>query len=92
MAAFFMKEDPGSVMHAFIARLFPICRSITGDGVRKTLRLVQERIPIEMHEVPTGTQGLRLERAEGMEYQRRLGQRFVRQAIWSIFVNSTCTL
>ena len=51
-----MKEDPGSVMHAFIARLFPICRSITGDGVRKTLRLVQEQIPIQVHEVPTGTQ------------------------------------
>ena len=51
-----MKEDPGSVMHAFIARLFPICRSITGDGVRKTLRLVQDRIPIQVHEVPTGTQ------------------------------------
>ena len=51
-----MKEDPGSVMHAFIARLFPICRSITGGGVRKTLRLVQDRIPIQVHEVPTGTQ------------------------------------
>jgi len=51
-----MKEDPGRVMHAFIARLFPICRSITGDGVRKTLRLVQDRIPIQVHEVPTGTQ------------------------------------
>jgi aminopeptidase-like protein len=55
MAAFLMKEDLGSAMHAFIARLFPICRSITGDGVRKTLRLVQEQIAIEMHEVPTGT-------------------------------------
>jgi aminopeptidase-like protein len=51
-----MKEDLGSAMHAFIRRLFPICRSITGDGVRKTLGLVQDQIPIEMHEVPTGTQ------------------------------------
>ena len=56
MVAFLMKEDPGSVMHAFITRLFPICRSITGDGVRETLRLVQDQIPIEVHEVPTGTQ------------------------------------
>ncbi len=56
MAAFFMKEDLGRAMHAFIGRLYPICRSITGDGVRKTLRLVQEQIPIKMHEVPTGTQ------------------------------------
>ena len=73
MVAFLMKEDPGSVMHALIARLFPICRSITGDGVRETLRLVQDQIPIEVHEVPTGTPGLRLERAQGVEYQRRLG-------------------
>jgi aminopeptidase-like protein len=51
-----MKEDLGSAMHTFIRRLFPICRSITGDGVRKTLRLIQDQIPIEMHEVPTGTQ------------------------------------
>jgi aminopeptidase-like protein len=56
LVAFFMNEDPGSVMHAFIARLFPICRSITGDGVRETLRLVQERIPIALQEVPTGTE------------------------------------
>jgi aminopeptidase-like protein len=72
MVAFLMKEDPGSVMHAFIARLFPICRSITGDGVRETLRLVQDQIPIEVHEVHRHP-GLRLERAQGVEYQRRLG-------------------
>jgi aminopeptidase-like protein len=39
-----------------IAGLYPLCRSITGDGVRQTLRLLQERIPIEMQEVPSGTQ------------------------------------
>ena len=37
-------------------RLFPICRSITGDGVRETLRILREHIPLEIHEVPTGTQ------------------------------------
>ena len=63
-----MKEDPGRVMHAFIARLFPICRSITGDGVRKTLRLVQDRIPIQVHDSADGHPGLRLERAQGVEY------------------------
>ena len=42
-------------MHALATRLFPICRSITGDGVRETLRAVAERIPIELHEVPSGT-------------------------------------
>ena len=39
-----------------IAEAYPICRSITGDGVRRTLRMIQERIPLEIREVPTGTQ------------------------------------
>jgi aminopeptidase-like protein len=39
-------------------RLFPILRSLTGDGVRKTLAILGERIPIELHEVPTGTRVL----------------------------------
>ena len=39
----------------FIAELYPICRSITGEGVRETLRMIQKRIPLEMHEVPSGT-------------------------------------
>lgn len=38
-----------------IAAAYPICRSITGDGVRRTLRMIQERIPLEIREVPTGT-------------------------------------
>ncbi|HEX3127832.1 MAG TPA: DUF4910 domain-containing protein [Thermoanaerobaculia bacterium] len=46
----------GEEMIRFIADLYPICRSITGDGVRETLRRVKERIPIEIHEVPSGTQ------------------------------------
>jgi aminopeptidase-like protein len=48
----------GDRMHALATRLFPICRSITGDGVRETLRAVAERIPLDLHEVPTGTQVL----------------------------------
>lgn len=40
----------------FIAAAYPICRSITGDCVRRTLRMIQERIPLEIREVPTGTQ------------------------------------
>jgi aminopeptidase-like protein len=35
--------------------LYPICRSITGDGVRRTLDLVEQQIPLERTEVPTGT-------------------------------------
>ena len=45
----------GEQMYAFAAEMFPICRSITGDGVRNTLDLIKKRIPIEIHEVPTGT-------------------------------------
>lgn len=45
----------GQEMHRFMAGLYPLCRSITGDGVRKTLAAIQERIPLEIHEVPSGT-------------------------------------
>lgn len=38
-----------------MAELYPICRSITGNGVRQTLRILQKQIPLTMHEVPTGT-------------------------------------
>ena len=42
-------------MHALASQLFPICRSITGDGVRRTLHGIAEHIPLEMYEVPSGT-------------------------------------
>lgn len=42
-------------MHALMRRLFPICRSITGEGVRETLRIIREHIPLEIQEVPSGT-------------------------------------
>ena len=48
-------DEAGKDMHGFIAELYPICRSITGDGVRETLARIGERIPSEMEEVPTGT-------------------------------------
>ena len=38
-----------------IKELYPICRSITGDGVRETLRIIGQRIALEMREVPSGT-------------------------------------
>jgi len=40
---------------SLIKELYPICRSITGEGVRETLRIIQKRIPLEMQEVPSGT-------------------------------------
>jgi aminopeptidase-like protein len=45
----------GQEMHAQMTELFPICRSITGDGVRSTLRIMAETIPLETREIPTGT-------------------------------------
>ena len=36
-------------------KLFPICRSITGNGLRQTLNIIQEHIPIKIFEVPSGT-------------------------------------
>ncbi len=45
-------------MHALVERLYPLCRSITGDGVRRTLEIVGESLPLEVHEVPTGTEVL----------------------------------
>ncbi len=48
--------DLTEMMRGLIARLYPICRSITGDGLRQTLRIIGEQIPLEINEVPTGTQ------------------------------------
>ncbi|MGW0808394.1 DUF4910 domain-containing protein [Nonomuraea sp. NPDC002799] len=45
-------------MHALVERLYPICRSITGDGVRRTLEIVGEHVPLTVTEVPTGTEAL----------------------------------
>jgi aminopeptidase-like protein len=45
----------GAEMHALVRELYPICRSITGEGVRRSLRLLQRVAPIELREVPTGT-------------------------------------
>ena len=50
-----MKLTEGKRMHELMTRLFPLCRSITGNGVRETLRILQESIPLVMHEVPSGT-------------------------------------
>jgi aminopeptidase-like protein len=38
-----------------VAELYPICRSITGDGVRRTLAVIGRQIPLQVHEVPSGT-------------------------------------
>lgn len=49
-------EEQGQWMHALAHRLFPICRSITGNGVRESLEILREYLPgMTTHEVPTGT-------------------------------------
>lgn len=48
-------DASGNRMHALASELFPICRSITGDGLRETLRRIQQEIPITINEVPSGT-------------------------------------
>jgi aminopeptidase-like protein len=45
----------GRRLYEFAARLYPICRSITGAGVRETLQLIRARIPLKIHEVRSGT-------------------------------------
>ena len=46
----------GQELYDLCGRMFPYCRSITGDGVRQTLADLQEVVPeITTHEVPTGT-------------------------------------
>ena len=48
-------NDVGREMYELIAELYPLCRSITGDGVRKTLSILNKHLPLDIHEVPTGT-------------------------------------
>ena len=45
----------GRALHGFASELYPICRSITGDGIRQTLARIGERIPLSIREVHTGT-------------------------------------
>ncbi|MGH7773960.1 MAG: DUF4910 domain-containing protein, partial [Candidatus Binatia bacterium] len=45
----------GQEMHRLVSELYPICRSITGDGVRETLGIIKRMIPLDVHEVPAGT-------------------------------------
>jgi aminopeptidase-like protein len=51
----YKSEDIGNAMYQLACELYPICRSITGDGVRATLARVKQLVPLTVHEVPSGT-------------------------------------
>jgi hypothetical protein len=50
--------DRGTEAYALIERLYPICRSITGNGLRETLSLIGGQVPLGITEVPSGTKVL----------------------------------
>jgi aminopeptidase-like protein len=52
------RSGAGDRMLALLERLYPICRSITGEGLRQTLAILQEELPLEITEIPTGTRVL----------------------------------
>jgi aminopeptidase-like protein len=52
---FSVPAGTGASMHSLIEELFPICRSITGDGFRASLRRLAEIVPMEFTELPSGT-------------------------------------
>ncbi|MEN8203756.1 MAG: DUF4910 domain-containing protein [Bacteroidota bacterium] len=52
------KTQSANGMYQLVKELFPYCRSITGNGVRQTLKTIQKSIPLELIEIPTGTKVL----------------------------------
>lgn len=52
------QSSAGDRMTTLVQRLYPLCRSITGDGVRATLKILGESIPLQVQEVPSGTEVL----------------------------------
>ena len=48
-------DNVGPALHELMRELFPICRSITGPGVRQSLRILQRYLPLTLHEVSSGT-------------------------------------
>lgn len=48
------ESESADRMYSLMERLYPICRSITGNGVRESLHILSEQIPLQIREVPTG--------------------------------------
>jgi aminopeptidase-like protein len=55
MAEETLAAESGAELMRLIEELYPICRSISGDGVRQTLSILSRYVPLTVHEVPTGT-------------------------------------
>jgi aminopeptidase-like protein len=51
-------QGTGRTMYALVQELYPICRSITGNGVRRTLEILARHVPLAVEEVASGTQVL----------------------------------
>ena len=49
-------ENISQEIFDLIEKLYPICRSITGEGVRQTLKIIEREIPLKKYEIATGTQ------------------------------------
>jgi len=49
-------QEEGREAYGIVEALYPICRSITGDGVRQSLRILQSTVPLQLLEVPSGSQ------------------------------------
>jgi aminopeptidase-like protein len=48
-------ERHGADLHALVSELYPFCRSITGDGLRRSLHTLEKMVPLSLFEIPTGT-------------------------------------
>lgn len=48
-------DKAGKEMYQLISELYPLCRSITGNGVRQTLDILKQHVPLTVHEIPSGT-------------------------------------
>lgn len=51
-----LSSDFKNNMYELMVELYPICRSITGDGVRKSLNIIKKHVNLEIMEIPSGTQ------------------------------------
>ncbi len=48
-------NDIGNDMYTLMERLYPIHRCITGEGIRQSLKIISEYIPIKIENIPTNT-------------------------------------